>query len=305
MGALGLPVRSAPMQRRRFTAGAAALTAAFATGCSALPASPRQNLFAQRIRAIETASGGRLGVAIHDTASGAEFVHRGDERFPLTSTFKMLVAAAVLARVDRGVEQLARRVVVSTSDIVTYSPVTQPRVGTGGMTIAELCEAAVAISDNTAGNLLLRTFGGPAGLTAYVRTLGDDVTRLDRWETALNEAAPGDPRDTTSPMAMLRTMEKLTLGNALKPASREQLVAWLLANKVGATRMRARLPARWRIADKTGAGGNGTNNDVGVLWPPGGKPVLVTCYLTGSTVDGPGRDRAVAEVGELVAQLVG
>jgi beta-lactamase class A len=291
------------MQRRRFNAGAAALAGAFASGCAALPPSPQQALFQRRVRAIEVASGGRLGVAIRNTASGAEYVHRGDERFPLTSTFKMLAAAAVLARVDQGAEQLARRVPVQAADIVTYSPVTQPRVGSS-MTVAELCEAAVAISDNAAGNLLLRSFGGPAGLTAYVRTLGDPATRLDRWETELNEAAPGDPRDTTSPLAMLRTMDKLALGTALSPASREQLVAWLLANKVGATRLRARLPAGWRIADKTGAGGNGTNNDVGVLWPPGGKPVLVACYLTGSTVDGPGRDRAVADVGELAAQLV-
>lgn len=293
------------MQRRRFNASAAALAGALATsGCAALTASPAQAFFQQRVREIEAAGGGRLGVAIRDTGSGHEYVHRGDERFPLTSTFKMLAAAAVLARVDQGVEQLSRRVVVQPADIVTYSPVAQPRVGGAGMTMAELCEAAVAISDNAAGNLLLRSFGGPAGLTAYLRTLGDPVTRLDRWETELNEAAPGDPRDTTSPLAMLRTMEKLTLGKALSPASREQLVAWLLANKVGATRLRARLPAGWRIADKTGAGGNGTNNDVGVLWSPGGKPVLVTCYLTGSTADGAGRDRAVADVGQLVTQLI-
>ena len=281
------------------------LAATLAGGCAASRVAPqRQALFDTRVKAIESASGGRLGVAIRDTGTGAEFLHRADERFPLTSTFKALLAAAVLARVDAGQEQLARRIAVQAADIVPYAPVTQQRVG-GDISVGELCDAAVAISDNSAANLLLRTLGGPAGLTVWVRTLGDDVTRLDRFEPELNTAIPGDARDTTTPRAMLRTVEKLVLGHALSPASRDQLTAWLLGNKVGATRLRAGLPAAWRIADKTGAGANGTNNDVGVVWPPGRAPVLVAAYLTGSTVDGPGRDQAIADVARMAVDLTG
>ena len=137
------------------------------------------------------------------------------------------------------------------------------------MTLAEICEAAMIVSDNTAGNLILAALGGPAGFTAYVRSLGDSITRLDRIEPDLNEAAPGDPRDTTTPLAMLGNVQKLVLGDALSAASREQLTKWMLGNKTGDTRLRAQLPAGWRTGDKTGAGERGTNNDVGVLWPPG------------------------------------
>lgn len=288
------------MLRRDFSV---LLAATLASGCASSRVSPqRQSLFDTRVKVIESASGGRLGVAIRDTGSGAEFLHRADDRFPMTSTIKTLLAAAVLARVDAGQEQLGRRIAVQAADIVPYAPVTQQRVGTD-ISVAELCDATVAISDNSAANLLLRTLGGPARLTAWIRTLGDDVTRLDRIEPELNSAVAGDLRDTTTPRAMLRTVERLVLGNALSPASREQLTAWLLGNKVGATRLRAGLPASWRIADKTGAGANGTNNDVGVVWPPGHAPVLVAAYLTGSTADGPGRDRAIADVARLVTDL--
>ncbi|HEX2546727.1 MAG TPA: class A beta-lactamase [Ramlibacter sp.] len=289
------------MKRREcIAAGGAALVA---WPCVARSDAARQATFDREVRRIENASGGRLGVALRDSATGAGYAWRADERFPLTSTFKMLLAAQVLAAVDRGTEHLARRIAIQASDLVPYAPATQPRVGGEPMTLAELCEAAVALSDNVAANVLLAGFGGPAGLTAWLRTLGDTVTRLDRIEPQLNEAVPGDVRDTTTPAAMLRTMDRLVLGDALSPASRRQLTDWLLANKVGATRLRAQLPAGWRIADKTGAGANGTNNDVGVLWPPQRGPLLVAAYLTGSTADGPGRDRALAEVGRLAATL--
>ncbi len=166
---------------------------------------------------LERRNGGRLGVAALDTASGRQAGWRSDERFPICSTFKFLAAALVLARVDRSDERLDRRIVFSAKDLVTYSPVTQDHVGPGGMSVAEICEAAVTLSDNTAGNLMLASFGGPAALTAYVRTLGDGLTRLDRIETALNEAAPGDPRDTTTPNAMLGDMRRLLVGDARRP----------------------------------------------------------------------------------------
>jgi len=253
---------------------------------------------------LERRVGGRLGVAALDTASGRQAGWRSAERFPMSSTFKFLAAALVLSRVDSGDERLDRRVVFSAKDLVTYSPVTQDHVGSGGMSVAETCEAAVTLSDNTAGNLLLASFGGPQALTAYARTLGDGLTRLDRIETELNEAAPGDPRDTTTPAAMLGDMQRLLVGDALSAGSRERLIGWLLASKTGAKRLRAGLPSDWRVGDKTGGGGNGTANDIAVAWPPGRAPILVVVYFTGSTISDDARSAVIAEAGRIaVASL--
>ena len=253
---------------------------------------------------LERRNGGRLGVAALDTASGRTGGHRSDERFPLTSTFKFLAAALVLARVDRGQERLDRRVVFSDKDLVTYSPVTKDHVGPAGLSMAEICEAAVTLSDNTAGNLMLASFGGPPALTAYARTLGDVLTRLDRIETALNEAAPGDPRDTTTPNAMLGDMQRILVGDALSGEARERLTQWLLASKTGTKRVRAGLPPDWRVGDKTGGGDNGTTNDVAIAWPPGRAPILVAVYFTGSTIPDDARNAVIAEAGRLaVASL--
>jgi beta-lactamase class A len=219
----------------------------------------------------------------------------------LTSTFKLLAAGAVLAQVDAGRMRLDDRIRYGREELVTYSPVTERHAGANGMTVGQLCEATMTLSDNTAANLLVRGLGGPEGLTAWLRGIGDHVTRLDRWETALNEARPGDPRDTTTPAAMLATMQRLTLGNVLSPGSRAQLVAWLRANRTGDTRLRARLPTGWQAGERTGTGPNGTSNDVGLLWPPDGSPLLVAAYLTEGAADMATRDAALADVGAAVA----
>lgn len=268
---------------------------------------------AQRFAALEAESGGRLGVRVRDTRTGATFGHRADERFPLCSTFKLLAAGAVLARVDAGRESLERRIPYGPADLVDYSPATQPRLGAGGMALGgmtlggmalgDLCEAAVTLSDNTAANLILSTLGGPAGLTAYLRTLGDPVTRLDRTEPTLNEAVPGDPRDTTTPAAMLADLERLTLGPALTDATRAILVGWLRGNRTGDARLRARLPGGWQVGDKTGSGPRGTTNDVGLLWPPEGAPLLVAVYLTETEAPVARREATIAAVGRAVADL--
>ena len=254
-------------------------------------------------RALERRHGGRLGVAVLDTGSGRRMAHRPEERFAMASTFKFLAAAFVLARCDKGEERLQRRIAFAQQDLVTYSPITEKHIGEGGMAMAELCEAAVTLSDNTAANLLLASFGGPAGLTAYVRSLGDDTTRLDRIETALNEATPGDPRDTTTPAAMLGTMQKLLVGKALSRASREQLTAWLVANKTGDQRLRAGVPQGWRVGDKTGTGENGAANDVAVVWPANGAPLVVSAYFAEAQMSPEGRNAVLAEVGRLVSAL--
>lgn len=262
----------------------------------------------QALQALEARSGGRLGVAVRDTASGAQLLHRADERFPLCSTFKLLLAAYVLHRVEQGAEGLAQRVTYPASVLVTYSPRTAPHAEGatpgGGMTVAQLCEATLVLSDNTAANLLLGRHGGPQGLTAWLRSLGDTHTRLDRWETELNSALPGDPRDTTTPQAMLTTMNKVLLGEALGPASRAQLQSWIRGNLTGENTLRAGFPAGWVVGDKTGSGDMGTRNDVGIAWPAGGRaPLLVTSYLTGAQGLTPAqRDGVHAEVARIVSR---
>ncbi|UWU72450.1 class A beta-lactamase [Bradyrhizobium sp. NC92] len=259
----------------------------------------------EAIRQLESKSGGRLGVTVLDTQTGASIQHRGDERFPMCSTFKVLASAAILKQVGEKLDGLDRRVRIDQSDIVEYSPVTREHVGPDGMSLRELCEAAVTRSDNAAGNLLLREIGGPAGLTAFARSLGDDVTRLDRIETELNEAAPGDPRDTTSPNAMAENYRRLVLGNVLPPAGREQLSKWMIANKTGDSRLRAGLPQGWRVGDKTGAGGRGTNNDVAIVWPPQRSALIVAVYLTGASVAMSGQNEVIASVGREVGKEFG
>jgi beta-lactamase class A len=254
---------------------------------------------AQALRDLERKSGGRLGVAVIDTGSGTTLLHRADERFPMCSTFKVLAAAAVLARVDRKSEQLDRHIPFSKADLLEYAPVTTARVNEGRMTVAELCDAAITVSDNTAANLLLRTLGGPAGLTAYVRSLHDTVTRLDRDEPTLNTAIPGDPRDTTTPAAMAGNLRTLLLGTALSAASRDRLIGWLVANKTGDARLRAGLPKGWRVGDKTGTGGRGTTNDIAIVWPSGRAPILVAVYLTATSAPASAREATLADVARL------
>jgi beta-lactamase class A len=258
-----------------------------------------------RFEDLERRHGGRLGVAIFDLATGNRTEHRANERFPMCSTFKFLAAAFVLARVDRGEERLDRRISFTAADLVrragrvAWSPVTQKRVGGDGMTVGEICEAAVAISDNTAGNLLLASFGGPATLTAYLRSLGDTVTRLDRSEPDLNEATPGDPRDTTAPAAMLETMRRLVLGDALSGSSREHLATWLIAARTGDKRLRAGFPEGWRVGDKTGTSTNRAANDIAVAWSATRGPLVVTVYFAEGRASDEQRDAVIAEVGRI------
>ncbi|MGB8475236.1 MAG: class A beta-lactamase, partial [Candidatus Acidiferrum sp.] len=236
------------------------------------------------LAAIEKSLGGRLGVAVLDTGSGRRFEHRANERFPMCSTFKFLAVAAVLHRVDEKQDQLTRFIPYTRADLLEYAPVTTQHVNEGGMTLSGLCAAALELSDNTAANLLLKTIGGPEGLTRYVRALGDQKTRLDRIEPDLNSAIPGDERDTTTPTAMLANLQTLLLGDALSPASRTQLESWLGANRTGAEMLRAGVPRDWRVGDKTGRGGHGATNDIAILRPPGKGPILVAVYSVDSTV---------------------
>jgi beta-lactamase class A len=256
-----------------------------------------------RLSRLERRHGGRLGVAILDTASGRHVMHRGDERFLMCSTFKLLAVAAVLARVDRGAERLDRRIVFPPSALLEYAPVTRQHVGKPGMRVDELCQAAITVSDNTAANLLLASLGGPAGVTSLLRGIGDPVTRLDRIEPELNVGSAGDIRDTTTPRAMLATMQKVLLADVLAESSRKQLIAWARACRTGGEQLRAGFPHDWVVGDKTGSGRHGETNDVAVVWPPGRKPLLVTAYYADSPLGAVERKRVLAEVGRIAASM--
>jgi beta-lactamase class A len=251
---------------------------------------------------LEQRVGGRLGIAALDTASGARLGHRAGELFPMCSTFKLLAVGAVLSRVDQGREQLDRFIRYGQADLLDYAPVTRAHVQEGGLTLDALCQAVIELSDNTAANLILRQIDGPTGVTAFARQIGDSVTRLDRTEPTLNTAILGDPRDTTTPVAMLADLRALSLGGVLSPGSRERLNGWLRGCQTGKTRLRAGFPASWPVGDKTGSGANGTANDVAVAWAPGGA-ILIACYLTAAaSAADTARDAVHADVARAVVE---
>lgn len=259
-----------------------------------------QDEAAAQLDKLEREFGGRLGVFALDTGNGAVLRHRADERFPFCSTFKVMLAGAILARSESASGLLQQRLHYRHSELVEYSPVTEKHLA-DGMTIAELCAAALQYSDNTAANLLIKTLGDPASVTAYARSIGDTVFRLDRRETELNTAIPGDPRDTTTPEAMARSLQRLALGPALAAQQREQLCTWLLGNTTGDSRIKAGVPRNWKVGDKTGTGSYGTANDVAVLWPPHREPVVMAVYTTQGAKDAAARSDIIAAAAWVVA----
>jgi beta-lactamase class A len=281
--------------------GSAALAAVFC----ASPSRALDNAALDAAARAEEAAPARVGAAVIDTGDGARWSYRGDERFPLDSTHKAFACAALLARVDRGEASLETRVVISAGDLVEYSPITQGHVAPGSMSLADLCAAALGVSDNTAANCVLAALGGPGGVTRFLRWLGDASSRLDRTEPTLNESAPGDPRDTTTPAAAVADLQKLLLGDALKAASRERLTQWMADDKVAGPLLRAALPAGWRIADKSGAGGHGSRGVVAVIWPPGRAPVVVAIYLAETTASLDARNAAIARIGAALVAALG
>ncbi|HLX00834.1 MAG TPA: class A beta-lactamase [Trinickia sp.] len=283
----------------------AAVSTPLVGACASLAAGPRRNSEAQaELAKLEASSGGRLGLAAIDTGSDARLAHRADERFAVCSTFKVIAASATLKRSESEPELLERRVMYAEQDLVNYSPITKPHVASG-MTVAELCAAAIDYSDNTAGNLLMKILGGPQAVTAFARSIGNDTFRLDRWETELNTAIPGDLRDTSTPASMAHSLRQLALGDALAPRQREQLQAWLRANTTGGKRIRAGVPADWQVGDKTGTGDYGTTNDIGVVWRPSGAPLVIAIYFTQQRQDASPRDDVLATAARIVAGALG
>lgn len=254
------------------------------------------------LAALEIQAQGRFGLYVLDTVSGAEAGWRGDKRFPMCSTFKTLLAARMLYLAQRDEIRLWRKLYYSPSEVVAWSPISEKRAGAnGGMTVQELCEAMVLVSDNTAANVLLEASGGPAALTQWLRELGDGITRLDRNEPSLNTALPGDERDTTTPQAMVQSLQKLLLGDVLEGYARALLQQWLVDSRTGDKRVRAGMPGDWTVGGKTGSGERGTACDTLIVWPTAqSAPLLVTAYLTGSPLDGAGREAVLARAGEAI-----
>ncbi|MFD7033232.1 class A beta-lactamase [Streptomyces sp. NPDC059917] len=261
-----------------------------------------------RLAALEQRYSARLGVFAHDTGTGRSVRYRATEAFPICSTFKTLAVAAVLRDLDRDGEFLAHRIRYTEEDVTAsgYAPVTgRPENLAGGLTVEELCAAAIRYSDNAAANLLLRELGGPDAITRFCRSIGDRTTRLDRWEPDLNSAEPWRTTDTSTPLALGRTYARLALGTALAPPDRRRLTEWLLANTTGGAKLRAGLPADWLVAEKTGGGKYGTNNDAGIAWPPGRAPVVMTVLTTMRAPDATADNALIAETAALLATALG
>ena len=232
-----------------------------------------------QLAALEQAAGGRLGVAAWRQGSELRVAYRADERFPLASTFKAMLAGAVLARSVSQPGLLDQHVRYEKKELVTYSPITEQHLA-DGMSVADLCAATLQYSDNSAANFLMTLLGGPQAVTAFARSIGNTVFQLERWETELNSAIPGDVRDTASPASMAHSLQQLLLGNSLPAPQRQQLDAWMRGNTTGDKRIRAGVPAGWQVADKTGSGAYGSVNDIGVAYPPSGAPLVIAVYYT-------------------------
>ncbi|MBF6548160.1 class A beta-lactamase [Nocardia brasiliensis] len=289
---------------RRTLLGATALLPLAACSTSATTASvPTTQAPHDRLFELERKFDARLGVYALDTASGATIAHRADERFAFCSTFKGLAAAAVLQR--NPLSHLDTVVRYTDEDLTKNAAITPRHVATG-MTIRDLCDAAVRYSDGTAGNLLLRDIGGPAELTAYLRGLGDPVTRMDRIEPAITEATPGDPRDTSSPRALGTDYQRIVLGDAL-PEDKRAFLRDLLernATGAGALRVRAGVPQGWKVADKTGTGEYGTLNDIAIVWPPDRAPLVLSLMSSKASADAEYDQALLAEAAAYVASTL-
>lgn len=262
---------------------------------------------AKELRALERSKRTRIGAYALDTATGRTVSHRATERFPAMSTFKAIVGGAILRKSRTADPDLMRRVIRWTKkDLVTYSPVTGREENIAdGLSVSELCEAAIVESDNTAANLLLRQIGGPAGMTRYYRSLGDPASRLDHWESDLNQD-PRDVRDTTTPEAMSRNLRMLALGDHLVPEDRQTLIGWLRAARTGDERIRAGLPKGWAAGDKTGTSGEyAVANDIAIAWPHSGAPVIIGIFTNRETADAEVNDRVIATAASILMRGLG
>lgn len=253
----------------------------------------------QELTALEKSSGGRLGVALINTENNTLTVYRADERFAMCSTSKVMAVSALLKKSESDKDILGERITLHESELVTWSPITEKNLTTG-MTLDALSAATLQQSDNTAMNIILNYLGGPSVVTAFARSIGDEKFRQDRSEPELNTAIPGDERDTSTPLAMALSLQKLTLGDALAVPQRQQLLEWLKGNTTGAASIKAGLPENWIVGDKTGSGDYGTTNDIAVIWPPGKSPLILVTFFTQPLQDAQPRKDVLAEATKIV-----
>ncbi|HEK2896288.1 class A beta-lactamase [Proteus terrae] len=281
-------------------------TAAIAVSLISLLASPmlwadNNNTIEEQLNTLEKYSQGRLGVALINTEDNSQITYRGEERFAMASTSKVMAVAAVLKASEKQAGLLDKNITIKKSDLVAYSPITEKHL-TIGMTLAELSAATLQYSDNTAMNKILDYLGGPAKVTQFARSINDVTYRLDRKEPELNTAIHGDPRDTTSPIAMAKSLQALALGDALGQSQRQQLVTWLKGNTTGDNSIKAGLPKHWVVGDKTGSGDYGTTNDIAVIWPENHAPLILVVYFTQQEQDAKYRKDIVAQAAEIVTR---
>ncbi len=257
------------------------------------------------LKRIRERVGGRLGVHALDSQSGKRWGIDENSRYAMTSTFKLPLAAAILWQVDRKAFTLDHTLVVGRQVLVPHSPVVEAKIGAGAdaMTIRDLCGAILIESDNAAANVLLNGIGGPSALTAFFRTLGDESSRLDRREPDLNTNLTGDPRDTTTPRAMVDSMLRIFTQDVLTLPSRALLIDWMIASRTGVDRVRAGLPKSWNPGDKTGTGENGAVNDLVIAYPPNRRPVFVAVYMSESKLAVKDLVAAHADIGTLVGKV--
>ncbi|MEU8513969.1 class A beta-lactamase [Kitasatospora sp. NPDC048722] len=254
-------------------------------------------------KGLEQQFGARLGVYAVDTGSGREVSYRADERFAFASTIKSLAAGALLRRASD--EQLDKVVAYRQEDVLSWAPITSQHVATG-MKVRDLAAAAIQYSDNTAANLVIAELGGPAAVQQSLRELGDTTTSVDRTEPTLNEATPGDTRDTSTPRVLAADLRRYTLGDTLAEDRRRLLTDWLVGNTTGAPYIRAGVPADWKIGDKTGNAGYGTRNDVAVAWPASGRSPIVIVVLSDRGKPGAASDDAlIAQATKAVVGTLG
>lgn len=250
---------------------------------------------------LEKSANGRLGLALINTANGQSVQYRGDERFGFCSTFKLILVAAILQKSMSQPNLLEKHITYSEADLLSYAPITRENLKKG-MNIAQLSAATLQYSDNTAANLLIKELGGLDAVNRFAKHVGDKIFRLDRWEPDLNTAIPNDPRDTTTPNAMATAVKKIVLGDVLAAPQRAQLVTWLKGNTTGADSIRAGVPTGWIVGDKTGSGDYGTSNDVAVIWPPTGAPLVLAVFFTQHQKDAKSRKDVLASATRLVME---
>lgn len=253
----------------------------------------------RKLITLEQKSGGRLGVALINLSDNSQILYRASERFAMCSTSKVMAVSALLKKSETNKGIMEERITLKEKDLVTWSPVTEKKLATG-MTLTELSAATLQFSDNTAMNVILRYLGGTSAATSFARSIGDQTFRQDRTEPDLNAILPGDERDTSTPLAMAQSLEKLTLGNVLAEPQRQQLVAWLKGNTTGGASIKAGLPANWEIGDKTGSGDYGTTNDIAVIWTEKKAPMILVTFFTQPLKDAKGRKDVLSEATKIV-----